>query len=72
MRKLKYYTLRKKDYFRKLLWVAVAINAAANAADSSRGNVIPLVKSRSKAPGMKTIPVRGLAIPCLIWLIPEY
>ena len=41
--KLKYYTFGKKDYSRKLFWVAVAINVNAK---KVKGTVISLVKTR--------------------------
>ena len=57
-----------------MLQAALAVNAAANAADS-RDTVSPLVVFRSKDPmdsikeTVKTIIVWGLLMPCLIWLI---
>ena len=51
--KLKYYTLGNKDYFRKLFWVAVAINVNVK---KVKGTVNLLVKDR-------------VFINALIWLI---
>ena len=55
-KKLKYYTLRKENFSRKMFEVALAVNVAVNAANI-RGAVNPLIVSRNK-----TILIQGFKV----------